>query len=146
MPSCCRLFRRCYRVQISQSHRLIFRAMKCIASALLVPSSIPIISKPVESEKPRNFGIDSLGLANPLRFPFGMVLGGVFVGDPGWRVGYYIAGAMSFLLFIIGIRAIPAGIKRDSAASISKKLAKEIDWIGACIANTPLTLFSFVLA
>ncbi|KAK3699632.1 hypothetical protein LTR37_016368 [Vermiconidia calcicola] len=126
----------------------MFRAMTGIASALTFPSAISIISKSVEGGKRRNIGFATLGLAMPLGFSFGLVLGGVLLSGPGWRVGYYIMGAVSFLMFAIGICSLPTDVNSSNQAGerIWTRLATEIDWIGAGVASVCLALLSYVLA
>lgn len=124
---------------------IMFRAMQGIASALTFPSSISIVSRSLESGKRRNIGFASLGLAMPLGFSFGLVLGGVFVSGLGWRYGFYIGGAASFLLFPIGLWALPAIPHSNGQNSVRVRLAKDVDWIGASIASTSLALLSYVL-
>jgi hypothetical protein len=121
--------------------------MQGIASALVVPSSISIVSTAVESGKPRNLGFASLGLAMPMGFALGLVLGGVFVSSSlTWRAGYYIGGGIAFVLWLVGIRALPAVATEPSRASALKRLASEIDWVGATLASASLATFSCVLA
>lgn len=126
---------------------IMFKAMQGVASALALPSAMSIVSKSVESGKRRNIGFATLGLAQPLGFSFGCVLGGVFVSTVGWRAGFYIGGGASFLLFFVGIWALPVDAKAEEVhASTWKRLATEIDWIGAVLASTAIALFSYVLA
>jgi len=79
-------------------------------------------------------------------FSLGLVLGGVFVSTIGWRSGFYIGGALSASLFIVGIWTLPADHHVRSETPAPKRLAKEIDWIGAALASTTLAVFSYVLA
>ena len=125
---------------------IMFRAMQGIGGALALPSSMSIISKTIESGKPRNIAFACLGLAMPLGFSFGLVLAGVFIAGPGWRVGFYVGAAASFLLFAIGIWALPPDVELQPRTSIRKRLAAEIDWLGAGIACTFIAVFSYVLA
>lgn len=125
---------------------IMFRAMQGIAGAMALPSSMSIISRSIESGKPRNIGFACLGLAMPLGFSFGMVLAGVFINGPGWRTGFYMGGAASFLLFVVGIWALPIDVKVRTEASLWRRLATRIDWIGASLASTSIALFSYVLA
>ncbi|KAJ9137791.1 MFS general substrate transporter [Coniochaeta hoffmannii] len=126
---------------------IMFRAMQGIASALVVPSSLSIVSTAVEAGRPRNLGFASLGLAMTLGFALGLVLGGVFVSSSlGWRAGYYIGGALAFLLWLVGIWALPVVQPPPSEASLLKRLRTDIDWVGAAIASTALATFSYVLA
>ncbi|KAB5555091.1 major facilitator superfamily domain-containing protein [Coniochaeta sp. 2T2.1] len=126
---------------------IMFRAMQGIASALVVPSSLSIVSTAVEAGRPRNLGFASLGLAMTLGFALGLVLGGVFVSSSlGWRAGYYIGGGLAFVLWLVGIWALPVVKPHPSEASIAKRLRTDIDWVGATIASTILATFSYVLA
>ncbi|KAH8911171.1 MFS general substrate transporter [Coniochaeta sp. PMI_546] len=126
---------------------IMFRAMQGIASALVVPSSLSIVSTAVEAGRPRNLGFASLGLAMTLGFALGLVLGGVFVSSSlGWRAGYYIGGAIAFVLWLVGIWALPVVAPHPSEASVMKRLRTDIDWVGAIIASTILATFSYVLA
>jgi MFS family permease len=125
---------------------IVFRAMQGIALALTFPSSVSIISTSVESGRRRNIGFASLGLAQPLGFSFGLVLGGLLVNGLGWRYGFYIAGSVSFLLFAVGIWALPAGVKSVHEISVWARLKSEVDWVGALVASTALALLSYVLA
>ena len=125
---------------------IMFRAMQGIAGALVIPSSVSIISKSLESGRPRNIGFACIGLSAPLGFSFRMVLGGVFVSAVGWRVGYYMAAPISFISFLVGIFALPAEPEPSSMASTLSRLKNEVDWIGAAVASTSLAMLSYVLA
>lgn len=72
------------------------------------------------------------------------MLGGVFVNTVGWRVGYIIGGAVSFVSFIVGIWSLPKDL--HLGGSVATRLAKDIDWVGAIVASTSLALLSYVLA
>ena len=64
----------------------------------------------------------------------------------GWRVGFYIGGAVAFLLFTVGLWALPAGLKSESESPVLKRFVSEIDWIGACLVSASLAIFSYFLA
>jgi len=123
-----------------------FRGLQGVASAMAVPSSISIISTSVEAGRPRNVGFACLGLAGPLGFSIGLVLGGVFVDTIGWRAAFYLAGAFSFVMCAIGVWVLPRDIRVRSEQSIGKRLFSEIDWVGTVIASTGVTTLSYVLA
>lgn len=126
---------------------IMFRAMQGIAAALALPSALSIISGSIESGKRRNVAFATLGLAMPLGYSFGVVLGGVFVTGPGWRVGFYVGGAVTFLLFAVGIWALPTeDASNRPELSLWKRLAREVDWVGATIASASIALLSYVLA
>lgn len=125
---------------------ILFRAMQGIGGALALPSSISIISKSISSGKPRNIGFACLGLAQPLGFSFGMVLAGAFIELSGWRTGFFLGGGVSFFLFIVGIWALPKDGHARNESMLLRRLATEVDWIGAGLASTAIALFSYVLA
>lgn len=130
----------------SGTQLVAFRALQGVTNAIIVPSSISIISKSVENGRPRNVGFACLGLSAAIGFSLGLVLGGVFVDSTGWRPAFYFAGAASFVLFLIGIWALPQDARPHSRQLIWKQLASEIDWIGAILASTGLAMLSYVLA
>lgn len=121
--------------------------MQGIASAFAVPTGISIVSTSVRSGRPRNIAFGTLGLAQPLGFSLGLILGGLIISRVGWRVGYYIGGAASFLLFVVGIWILPAdhvpGQQRDL---LLPRLMQEPDWVGGCLASASIAIFSYVLA
>jgi Na+/melibiose symporter-like transporter len=83
----------------------------------------------------------------PLGFSLGLVLGGGFEDSSlGWRAGYYIGGAASFLLWLVGINTLPAVTPPSEGPTMLQRLVKEIDWASAAMASTSLATFSYVLA
>lgn len=82
----------------------------------------------------------------PLGFAVGLVLGGVFVSNVGWRVGYYASGAIGVLVFVVGIWVLPKDPELGSMNSVMRRLATEIDWVGAMIASGSSAMISYVLA
>ncbi|KAL9079697.1 MAG: hypothetical protein Q9157_001423 [Trypethelium eluteriae] len=125
---------------------IAFRGLQGVTNAIIVPPSISIISRNVEEGRPRNVGFACLGFAGPVGFSLGLVLGGVFVDSIGWRAAFYLAGAASFALFIVGIWALPQDAPPEPGQPIWKRLALEIDWVGTILASTGLATLSYVLA
>ncbi|KAK5712173.1 hypothetical protein LTR17_018079 [Elasticomyces elasticus] len=125
---------------------IMFRAMQGIASAMIMPSSMSIVSTSVENGRSRNIGFACVGMSQPLGFSLGLVLGGLFVKTVGWRYGFYIAGALGFVLFLVGIWVLPKVIVDQSQTPKLKRLASEIDWVGAALASGSIATFSYVLA
>lgn len=79
----------------------------------------------------------------PFGFSVGLVLGGLLVDSVGWRVGFYMAGALMLLQAVAGVKIIPPETRPQNVLS---KLTNEIDWFGALIACAGLAMFSYVLA
>ena len=122
---------------------VMFRAFQGLAIAMHLPCSVSLVTQYVPSGKKRNIGFACLGLSMPLGFSVGLVLGGVLVDTIGWRVGFYIAGAVMLVQAIASFRIIPADILPENVMS---KLRTEIDWVGATISSAGLAMLSYVLA
>ncbi|KAF2675313.1 MFS general substrate transporter [Microthyrium microscopicum] len=122
---------------------VVFRALQGIAIAIHWPCSVSLVAQYIPNGKARNIGFACLGLAMPLGFSVGLLLGGFLVDSIGWRVGFYITGAIMLVQSFTGYRIVPAGPK---AHNIMSRLLKELDWIGAMIACSSLAMFSYVLA
>jgi MFS family permease len=122
---------------------VLFRAFQGVATAIHLPCSVSLVTQYVPSGKARNIGFACLGLAMPLGFSIGLVLGGVLVDTVGWRLGYYVTGGVMLVQAAAGFKVIPPANKTQNVRS---KLLNEIDWFGAMIACASLAMFSYVLA
>ncbi|PVI02288.1 MFS general substrate transporter [Periconia macrospinosa] len=125
---------------------IAFRALQGITYAIIIPSSISIISNNLEEGRPRNMGFACMGFSQPLGFCFGLVLAGVFTDTVGWRPAFYLAAAASGALFLISIWTLPRDIRPEAGPSIWKRLALEIDCVGVFLASMGLAMSSYVLA
>ena len=122
---------------------IIFRAMQGIAVALCLPASVGILTNAIPSGKRRNVGFSCMGLAQPLGFALGLVLGGVIVDTIGWRAGWYMCAGAVMLCLVVGTWTIPADSTTQPPSL--ERLKTDIDWTGAMIATACLALFSYVL-
>ncbi|TWU73794.1 hypothetical protein ED733_004209 [Metarhizium rileyi] len=127
---------------------ITYRAIQGITYAIITPSSISIISSSVKEGRLRNMGFACMGFSQPIGFCMGLTLAGLFTETIGWRSAFYLAAAVSGLLFLIGIWALPRDIRPEAEAgpSIWKRLVVEIDLVGVAVASTGLALLSYVLA
>ncbi|KZL86603.1 mfs transporter [Colletotrichum incanum] len=126
---------------------IAFRALQGITFAFITPSSIAIISNNVEEGKPRNMGFACMGFSQPLGFLSGLVLGGVFTDNVGWRPAFYLAAGASAVLFLIAIWALPKDERNHSSvSSVLRRLVAEIDCFGVFLASTGLATLSYCLA
>lgn len=124
---------------------IAFRALQGITNAIIVPSSVSIISTSLEEGRPRNLGFACLGFAGPIGFSLGLVLGGVFADSTGWRAAFYLAAAITFALFLVGVWTLPKVAIRPRK-SVWSRILKEVDIIGAFIGTASLAMLSYVLA
>lgn len=122
---------------------VMFRAFQGVAIAMHLPCSVSLVTRYVPSGKRRNIGFACLGLSMPLGFSVGLVLGGVLIDTIGWRVGFYIAGAIMLVQAGVSSRIIPADVRPENVLS---KLKTDVDWVGATIACGGLAMLSYVLA
>ncbi|KAK1236902.1 hypothetical protein MKX08_007850 [Trichoderma sp. CBMAI-0020] len=129
----------------SSGQLIAFRALQGITNAIIVPSSVSIVSTGLEEGRPRNLGFACLGFAGPIGFSLGLVLGGVFADSLGWRAAFYLAAATTFALFLAGIWVIPKNAVRRGE-SVWSRILTEIDITGAVIGTASLVMLSYVLA
>ncbi|KAM3506265.1 hypothetical protein MY11210_007617 [Beauveria gryllotalpidicola] len=125
---------------------IAYRAIQGITYAAITPSSVSIIASNVKKGRPRNMGFACMGFAQPVGLCTGLVLSGILTDTVGWRAAFYLAAAISGLLFMIGIWVLPSDIRPQTGPSIWKRLVAEIDMVGAVVASTGLGLLSYVLA
>jgi MFS family permease len=123
----------------------MFRALQGIAVSLCLPTSVAIVTNAIPSGRKRNLAFSCLGFVQPIGFSTGLVLGGVFLDTIGWRFGYYLCGAVTLVLFIVSIWALPSDEVTETLSNFAT-LKTEIDWNGAIIACVALGLFSYILA
>ncbi|KAF7540136.1 hypothetical protein G7054_g1539 [Neopestalotiopsis clavispora] len=124
---------------------IAFRALQGVTNAIIVPSSVSIVSTSMEEGRPRNLGFACLGFAGPIGFSLGLVLGGVFVDRTGFRPAFYFAAATTMALFFLGIWALPQDPARQRK-SLWQSLVRDIDITGAGIGTASLAMLSYVLA
>ena len=127
---------------------IIFRAVQGVAVSLCLPSSVILITSNIPTGTYRNTAFACLGAGQPLGFSVGLVLGGVFIREIGWRYGYYIGAILTFITFIISIFGIPADnlAESQSARVALQRINTEIDWMGCLLLSTSLGMFSYVLS
>ncbi|PTB62256.1 MFS general substrate transporter [Trichoderma citrinoviride] len=130
----------------SSGQLIAFRALQGITNAIIVPSSVSIVSTGLREGRPRNLGFACLGFAGPIGFSLGLVLGGVFADSTGWRAAFYLAAATTFALFLAGIWVLPKNAVRPGGKSIWSRIPAEIDIVGAIIGTASLVMLSYVLA
>ena len=123
---------------------IMFRAMQGVAIALVMPTGMGILSTAIPKGTRRNIAFSCLGIGQVLGYALGLVLSGVFVDTIGWRVGFYIAGAVTLVVFVVGLWALPGDQLAERPTL--KRLRNEVDWVGSGIASASLAMFSYVLA
>ncbi|KAL5346860.1 hypothetical protein ACLOAV_008003 [Pseudogymnoascus australis] len=127
---------------------ILFRAAQGVALSLCLPSSVILITSNIPTGSWRNIAFSCLGAGQPVGFSVGLVIGGIFVQEIGWRYGYYIAAILTAVIFVISIFGVPVDHTAESQSlrTILRRMGTEIDWIGCLLLSTSLGLFSYVLS
>ncbi|KAI9891158.1 MAG: hypothetical protein M1814_003001 [Vezdaea aestivalis] len=124
---------------------IMFRAFQGIAISFCLPSSVSITTSSFPTGQRRNIAFACLGAAQPVGFSIGLVLGGVFVDSIGWRFGYYLGVTANAIILAVAVWGLPKD-PRQVVSVTWKRIALDIDWIGAVIASTSLGAMSYVFA
>lgn len=122
------------------------RALQGVGLALHLASSVAIITQIMPKGRGRNLAFSCLGLSQPLGFSVGLVLGGIFVDTIGWRAGWFLSGGLTLLLAVIGVWALPRSYKNRRLEDILHEVKTKIDWVGAILASSFMTLLCYLLA
>jgi MFS family permease len=126
--------------------QLIFsRALSGVAASLCLPSAVSIIYDTFPAGQWRNMAFASMGGGQPIGFGIGLTVGGVLTTTVGWSWGFHIVTITNMVVLTLTTWQLP--VKSEHAPPLSwRRLAFDVDWIGALIASTSLALLSFVLA
>ncbi|GKZ26286.1 hypothetical protein AbraIFM66951_003607 [Aspergillus brasiliensis] len=122
------------------------RAIQGVGLALHLASAVGIATQVFPQGKSRNLAFASLGMAQPVGFCLGLVLGGVLVDTVGWRVGWYIAGGITLVLSFIGLWALPGASHTRKLEDVLHDLKFKVDWVGALLASAFMALLCYLLA
>ncbi|KAJ4320379.1 hypothetical protein N0V84_005873 [Fusarium piperis] len=123
-----------------------FRALQGIGLGMHLASSVAIITQVLPHGRGRNMAFSCLGLSQPLGFSIGLVLGGIFVDTVGWRVGWYLSGALTLFFSVVGLWALPTSRDDRNLKDILQDFRTKVDWVGAMLASTFMTLLCYLLA
>ncbi|KAH7170002.1 putative MFS transporter [Dactylonectria macrodidyma] len=122
------------------------RALQGVGLALHLASSVAIITQLMPKGRSRNLAFSCLGLSQPLGFSVGLVLGGIFVDTIGWRAGWFLSGGLTLLFAVIGVWALPRSPLDRRLVDILEDVKTKIDWVGAILASSFMTLLCYLLA
>lgn len=86
-----------------------------------------------------------MGGGQPVGFSLGLTVGGTLTNTIGWSWGFQIVAMTTAIVLVLAAGQFPA--KSKNAPPISwRRLACDIDWVGAIIASISLGLLSYMLA
>ncbi|ESK90204.1 efflux protein [Moniliophthora roreri MCA 2997] len=118
---------------------IIFVALIGVGAAANTPTAVGIFSSHFEPGEMRNHAITALGAGQGLGYVVGLILGGSLSQTTfGWRVIFYIQGALAAFFVILGILFVPSD-------RTERRYGKGVDWIGASLSTIGVGLFCFIL-
>ncbi|KAK1701371.1 major facilitator superfamily transporter [Colletotrichum godetiae] len=124
---------------------ILFRTAVGVSISACLPTAMAFITKTFPKGGWRNVAFSMNGIGFPLGYALGLVLGGIFTDTIGWRWAYYMMAIINFALSTAAVWSLPS-IHQPSEKKWTRRLAEDIDWIGAVIMSAALGLLLYVLA
>ncbi|KAK1533797.1 major facilitator superfamily transporter [Colletotrichum paranaense] len=124
---------------------ILFRTAVGVSISACLPTAMAFITKTFPKGGWRNVAFSMNGIGFPLGYALGLVLGGIFTDTIGWRWAYYMMAVIDFALSTLAVWSLPS-IHQPSEKKWTRRLAEDIDWIGAVIMSVALGLLLYVLA
>ncbi len=134
---------------------LAARAALGLAVAACLPAAVGVTARAFLPGRWRNLAFACQGMAQPLGYSLGLLLGGVLADTVGWRWGFHASAVVNALLLACALRVLPSsspaaaahGVGRENnRTTILHALAREVDWVGALTISSSLGLLSYVFS
>lgn len=124
---------------------IIFRILSGLAMSLCLPSAVSLITENFYPGKLQNMAFGCMGGGQPIGFGLGLTLGGIFTDTVGWPWTFHCVAIANAIVLVLAGWQLPS--KSANTAPVTwRRLAFEIDWIGATIISTSLAMISYLLA
>ncbi|KAI5921188.1 major facilitator superfamily domain-containing protein [Camillea tinctor] len=124
---------------------IMFRTCLGVAMSMCLPTTVSLITNTFSRGHWRNLSFAMNGMAQPLGYALGLVLGGIFTDTIGWRWSYFIMAIINFCISVISIWSLPA-VQNHSEKSWTRQMIEDIDWVGAMILSAALGMLLYFLA
>lgn len=112
---------------------------------MCLPTAASITTSSFLPGRWRNQAFACQGMAQPLGYALGLILGGVSTDTIGWRLGFYISAALNVALFLCAFFALPVP-EHAKGKALLHRLWHEVDLIGGLTLGTSLGLLSYVFS
>lgn len=107
---------------------IMFRTCLGAAVAMCLPTTTSLITNTFARGAWRTTAFAMSGMAQPLGYALGLVLGGIFTDTIGWRWSYYIMAMINFGLSVVSVWSLP-NIRHVQKKTWSRQLKEDVDWI-----------------
>ncbi|KAJ8501416.1 hypothetical protein ONZ45_g12147 [Pleurotus djamor] len=128
-------------VFMTKMEMIVLRAIQGIGAAATIPAALGILAQAFPPSKARAIAFTTFSTGNPLGGGLGMVLGGALteLSSATWRSSFFVFAGIASCCLIGGVFTIDSDIP-------STEKGGRVDWIGAALVTTGLTLVTFVLS
>ncbi|RYO85003.1 hypothetical protein DL766_008604 [Monosporascus sp. MC13-8B] len=123
---------------------ILFRTCLGMAMSMCLPTTVSLITNTFPRGQWRNTAFAMNGMAQPLGYALGLVLGGIFTDTIGWRWSYYIMAMLNFCVSVTSIWSLPT-VTHPSQKEWTQQLREDVDWVGAIILSISLGMLMYVL-
>lgn len=124
---------------------IMFRTCLGVAMSMCLPTTVSLIVNTFPRGHWKNTAFAMNGMAQPLGYALGLVLGGVFTDTIGWRWSYWIMAMVNFCVSVIALWSLPE-IHHPSTKKWTRQLLEDVDWVGVVSLSIALSILMYVLA
>lgn len=124
---------------------IMFRTCLGVAMSMCLPTTVSLITNTFPKGKWRNTSFAMNGMAQPLGYALGLILGGTFTDTVGWRWAYFIMAIINFVISMTSIWSLP-NVRHVSSKTWPRRLVEDVDWVGVVGLSVSLGLIMFNLA
>ena len=124
---------------------ILFRTLLGIAVSMCLPTAVSLVTNTFPKGNWRNVAFATIGMGQPLGFSVGLLLGGIFTDTIGWRWSFFVSAIINSVIALAAIWSLPS-VYRESDKKWTRRLAEDIDWIGALALSAALGILLYVLA
>ena len=126
---------------------ILFRTCLGMAISMCLPATVSLITNTFPHGSWRNAAFSINGMAQPLGYALGLVLGGVLADTVGWRWAYFIMAILCFLASVASMWSLPKiNHEAKTDKTTLRRLIEDIDWVGAIMMSVALGMLMYVLA
>lgn len=119
----------------------VLRAFAGLAVSIALPAAFGIIGVTFDSEPGRTIAFAALALGYPVGSGPGMIIAGVIssINARAWQYVFFILAGLSLFPVVGGVLSIPPEPSKKDNGN------RRVDWMGAFLITSGLSLFSFAL-